>query len=159
MRGSRKLCQWVSNPDVFCSWWGERGTQYNKNRVIISPPAKRHWNGVSLAGRWFPNIECWFVFQWIRTSIAKKPYISWYFTWGPNPPDPLPRPPPPLDPRMAYAISTTISCGVQNIYWCYKDLGLRTWQYLLLFLLKVNKVKTLNKWNGRYLVDWRFRSF
>ena len=27
-----------------------------------------------------------------------------------------------LDLLVAYAISTSISCGVQNIYWCYKDL-------------------------------------
>ena len=47
--------------------------------AIIGPPAKRHFNGVSLAGRWWPNIECWLgsfvVLQGTRTSIAKKSYI------------------------------------------------------------------------------------
>ena len=48
-------------------------------RAIIGPPAKRHLNGVSLVGRWWPNIECCFgsfvvVLQRIRTSFAKKPY-------------------------------------------------------------------------------------
>ena len=38
-----------------------------------------HLNDVSLAGRWWPNIECWLgtfvLFQGIQTSIAKKSYI------------------------------------------------------------------------------------
>ena len=36
------------------------------------------WNGVSLAGRWWPNIKCLFdsvvISQGIRTSTAKEPY-------------------------------------------------------------------------------------
>ena len=48
--------------------------------AIIVPPAKRHLNGVSLAGRWWHNIECllgnFVVLQGIRTSIAKKPYVG-----------------------------------------------------------------------------------
>ena len=61
------------------SWWGNIGSKYHYKWAIFCPPAKRHLNGVLLAGRWWPNIECWLgsfvVFQGIRTSIAKKPYI------------------------------------------------------------------------------------
>ena len=67
-------------------------------RAIIGPPARRHLNGVSLTGRWWPNIECWLgsfaVLQGIRASIAKKPYIFVIFQGGSVPPVP------PLDPRM-----------------------------------------------------------
>ena len=73
-----------------------RGLKYHRKRAIISPPAKRH-----LAGRWWHNIECWLgsfvIFLWIRTSIAKKPYIfqGWGGVRSPCPP-PTPPPPPPL---------------------------------------------------------------
>ena len=54
-----------------------------ENRDIIGPPAKRHFNGVSLAGRWWPNIECWLctfvILQGVCTSIAKKPIALWFF--------------------------------------------------------------------------------
>ena len=37
-----------------------------------------HWNGISLAGRLWPNIKCWLrsfaSFSGLRTSIAKEPY-------------------------------------------------------------------------------------
>ena len=50
---------------------------------IIGPPAKRHLNGVSLA---HCNIKWWLgsfvIFQEIRTSIAKKPYIFVIFQGG-----------------------------------------------------------------------------
>ena len=36
-----------------------RGSKYHYKWAIIGPPAKRHLNGVSLAGRWWwPTIEC-----------------------------------------------------------------------------------------------------
>ena len=38
-----------------------RGLEYHYKRAIIGPPGKRHLNGVSLAGRWWPNIE----FSWL----------------------------------------------------------------------------------------------
>ena len=41
------------------SWWGEEGSKYHYQRSIIGPPAKRHLNGVSLACRCWPNLECW----------------------------------------------------------------------------------------------------
>ena len=80
MRGSRKFCQRGSNKVFFCcffSLWGEGGSRCQYKQALIGSPAKRHWNGVSLACRWLPNIEFWlgsFVnFQGIPTSIAKKP--------------------------------------------------------------------------------------
>ena len=90
MRGSRKFRQ--RGPTLtFFFWWGERGS---KKRAIIGPPAKRHLNGVSLAGRWWPNMKCWLcsfvIFQGIHTSIAKKPFTFVIFRgWGS---DPLPPP-------------------------------------------------------------------
>ena len=70
----------------------DEGIHYNW--AIISPPAKRHLKGVSLVGRWWPNIECWLsifvIFQGIRTSIAKKPYIFVIFQGGPDPLSPPP---------------------------------------------------------------------
>ena len=50
-------------------------------------------NGVSLAGRRWPNIKCWLcnfvIVKEIRTSIAKEPYIIVIFQGRP---DPLPPP-------------------------------------------------------------------
>ena len=61
-------------------------------RANIGSPAKRHINGVSLACRLWPNIECWLggfvLFQGIRASIAMKPYIYVIFKGGG--PDPYP---------------------------------------------------------------------
>ena len=56
-------------------------------------------SGVSLAGRWWPIIECWLgsfeVLQGIWTSIVKKPYIFVIFQgWEGGGPDPVPPPPP-----------------------------------------------------------------
>ena len=56
----------------------------------IGTPAKR----VSLACRWWPNIECWLcsfvIFQEIRTSIAKKHFIFVNFQGRSGPPAPSP---------------------------------------------------------------------
>ena len=86
---------------LFFSWSWDRGCKYHYKWAIISPSAKRHLNGVSLAGRWWPNIECWLesfvIFQRTRTSIAKKPYIFVIFQGGPDSLSP-----PPLDPPMIY---------------------------------------------------------
>ena len=77
---------------------------YHYKQAIIDPPAKRHLNGVLLAARWWPNIECWlssFVdLHGIRTSIAKKPYIFVIFQGGGGP-YPLS---PPLDPHLTKII-------------------------------------------------------
>ena len=49
-----------------------------------------------------PNNECWLgsfvIFQGIRTSIAKKPYIFVIFKGGPEPLSP------PLDPPMGFIV-------------------------------------------------------
>ena len=51
-----------------------------------------HWNGVSLAGRLWPNIKRWLrsfaSFSWFWTSIAKEPY-SIVISHGSAPPPPL----------------------------------------------------------------------
>ena len=90
MRGSRKLCQRGSNSDNVFFFFLMRG-----KRIQISLQAGHHrrLNGVSLAGRWWPNIECWLcsfvIFQGIQTSIAKKPYIFVIFqVEGSGPPAP-----------------------------------------------------------------------
>ena len=75
-------------------------------RVIIGPPAIRHSNGISLAGRGWPNIECWLssfvIFQGNRTSIARKPYIFVIFQGG----GPGSLPLTPLDPVINEGLST-----------------------------------------------------
>ena len=68
------------------------------------PASETSFNGVSMVGRRWPNIECWlgsFVsFQGIRTFFAKKPFIFVIFQ-GARGVDPLPPPLPPLlDPPM-----------------------------------------------------------
>ena len=78
--------------------------------AIMGLPAKRHFNGVSLACRWWPNIECWLgsfvIFQGFRTSIAKKPYILWFFRGG------VRIPCPPLDPHMQTLLNSVSVLGV-----------------------------------------------
>ena len=73
-------------------------------RAIIDPPATRHLNGVSLAGRWWPNIECWLgsfvVLQGIRDSFTKKSYIFVIFRGGGGGGGGVRTPCPPLDPHM-----------------------------------------------------------
>ena len=61
MRGSRKFCQRGSKIDgFFLSLMRVGRIQIpHYKRAINGPSAKRHLNGVSLAGRWWPNIECW----------------------------------------------------------------------------------------------------
>ena len=69
--------------------------QYHFKRAPIGPSTKRHLNGVSLACQWFHNIECWLgsfvIFQGIRTSIGKKPYMFFFIFHGGGfgPPVPL----------------------------------------------------------------------
>ena len=69
--------------------------KYHYKWTIISPPAKRHLNGVSLAGRWWPKIECclgsFVVLHGIRTSTAKKTYIFVIFQGGLDPRPCLPQ--------------------------------------------------------------------
>ena len=85
MRGSRKFFQRGSNFYYFF---------YHYNRAIIVTLAKRHFDGVSLAGRWWPITECYFgnfvVLKGNQTGIAKRPYIFVIFQGvGSGPPTPL----------------------------------------------------------------------
>ena len=107
MRGSRKLCRrWSKFANlitlfiIFLKLMGDRGSKYRFNWAIIGPTAKHH--GILLVGRWWPKIECWLgsfvIFQGIRTSIAKKPYVFVIFFsggggGGPDPPVPPLNPP------------------------------------------------------------------
>ena len=60
-------------------------TKAGHHRPISETP----FNGVSLAGLWWPNIECWLgsfvIFHRIRTSFSKKPYIFVNFHGGSEP--------------------------------------------------------------------------
>ena len=104
MGGSRKFCQRGSNSDGFFFFGvgGGGGGLMRGKRIHIAlkashhlPPGKRHLNGISLAGRSWPNIECWLgsfvIFQGVRTSIAKKLYIFVIFQ-GEGGSDPCPLP-------------------------------------------------------------------
>ena len=73
------------------------------------PASKSYLNGVSLACRWWPNIECWLgsfvIFRGTGPILLGNPLFLWFFRTGPDPLSPLwgeSRPPvPPLDPRMS----------------------------------------------------------
>ena len=99
MCGSRKFCQRgtplttiYSFILLFLVWWGEEWSKYHYKRAINGPPAKRHLNGVSLAGRWWSNIECWIgSFVVLRGSgpvLLRNPLFL-YFPGGSRPPVPL----------------------------------------------------------------------
>ena len=81
MRGSRKFCQRGSKLSqcFYFSWWG----------AIIGQPAKSHCNGVSLAGRSWPNIECWLCSRGPRPVLLRNPIVLWIFR-GSGPPAPPP---------------------------------------------------------------------
>ena len=87
MRGSRKFCHWGSNSYGFFFVRGEKIQIALKAGLHLSA-SETLFKCVSLAGRWWwwPNIECWLgsfvIFQGIRTSIAKKPFILWFFRRG-----------------------------------------------------------------------------
>ena len=73
MRGSREFCQRLFLAD-------ERRRE-GPNTTISMPP-----HGLSLASRWWPNIECWLctfvTFQGIRTSIALETLCFCDFSMG-----------------------------------------------------------------------------
>ena len=72
--------------------------RHEPNASISRPSSTYQWNiiGVLMAGRWWPNIDCWLgifvIFQGIRTSIAKKSYFC-DFSGGGGGRDPLSHPP------------------------------------------------------------------
>ena len=83
----------------FLVWWGEEGSKYHSKRTIISPPAKRHLNGVSLACRWWLYIECGLgSVLFLRGSglvLLRNPIFLWFFRGDLDPRSP------PLDPHMS----------------------------------------------------------
>ena len=93
MRRSRKFCQRGGGGGCFFCWWEMGGSKYHYKRAIIGPPAKPHFNGVSLACQWWPNIECWLgsfvIFQGIWTKLLRNPIFLWFFRRGPDPRSPL----------------------------------------------------------------------
>ena len=123
MHGSRKFYQMGSNFDVLgggggggFSWWVEGGYKL----ATIGLPAKRHLNGVLMAGLWWPNIEYWLgsfvIFQGIWTRIAKKSYI--FCDQTPRPP------PPPLHPSLqTFEICSKILWTAWLIYCKFKIFG------------------------------------
>ena len=105
IRKKRKV--WFKYRDIYCSCTDPRGSNFDKGflvdeRIKIPLSAGHHrpasetpFNAVSLAGWWVHKIKCWLdrfvIFQGIRTSIAKKPYIFvMIFQRGSGPPAPPP---------------------------------------------------------------------
>ena len=68
----------------------ERGSNFDYVIILLVDKASEDpntsINGVLMAGRWWPNIECWLgsfvVLQRFRTSITKKHYIVVIFSGG-----------------------------------------------------------------------------
>ena len=85
----------------FFSFWFMRGSKIPLyyERAIIGPPAKRHFNGVSLACRWWPYYACWLGSLWFfRESgpvLLRDPIFFVIFQGGG-----VRTPCPPLDPHM-----------------------------------------------------------
>ena len=104
---------------------GERGSkQIHFERAKIDPPAKRHLNGVLLAGRKWPKTECWLgslvIFQGIRTSITKTSYMFVIFRGrgsGSFPPLSTPLDPLMSQIRMLEQHPASVAClfEIQNI--------------------------------------------
>ena len=61
----------------------ERGSKCHYKWAIIGPPAKRHWNGGSLACRYWPTIECWLgslvIFRGSRSKLLGNSIFLWCF--------------------------------------------------------------------------------
>ena len=58
----------------------------------------KHLNGVSLACRWWPNIECllesFVFFRGFAPVLIRNPIFLWFFRWDRDPLSPPPPPPP-----------------------------------------------------------------
>ena len=113
MRGSRKFCPRGSKFDNFflvddgiedpntAINGPSSARQRNAISAIIGPPAKPHWNGVSLAGRWWPTLNAGLVALWyfrgFGPELQRNPICLWFSRGGG--PDPLSSP---LNPPMPY---------------------------------------------------------
>ena len=62
-----KQCNWSGSPEISQS--NQASIQY---WAIIGPPAKRHSNGVSLAGRWWVDLCDIWILSLPLTSLKKK---------------------------------------------------------------------------------------
>ena len=92
----------------------EGGSKYHFKRVTIGPPAKRHIIGVSLAGRYWPNIECWlgtFVISGDPDQYGLATIIFAIFQGGG-----VRTPCPPLDPPMDSGW-TDVDMHMSHHYW------------------------------------------
>ena len=88
----------------------EEGYKYHYKRAIIDLPAKRHLNGVLLACRCWPTIECWLDscdFSGDPNQYCKE---TIFFVIFQGDHDPLF--PPPLDPHMQDSLNTCIAWSV-----------------------------------------------
>ena len=82
MRGSRKFYQRLTLFFIFVIFLAEEGI----SGAIIGTPAKRHLNGVSLACRRWPNIECWLgsfvIFMGFGPVLLENPIFFVIFQGG-----------------------------------------------------------------------------
>ena len=109
MRGSRKFSLMGSKSNVFFVLRGKR-VQIPLKACHFRPASETPFkNGVSLACRWWPNIECWLgsfeTFENFRGSgpvLLRNPISLWFFRGR------VRIPCPPLDPRMDNAPSMII---------------------------------------------------
>ena len=94
MHGSRNFCQRRSTLNIFLMMRGEGRSKYIYKRAIIGTPVKRHLNGLSLACRWWPNIECWLgsfgIFRGSGPILQRNPIFLWFFRGGEGRPPALP---------------------------------------------------------------------
>ena len=84
--------RWRADDGVsLAGWWMAYRWRADEWRIAGGP-----MNGVSLAGRWWPNIEWWYG-MWIFSGFGPVLLRNPIFVWFSGGPDPLP---PPLDPHM-----------------------------------------------------------
>ena len=82
----------------------------------MGPLAKRHLNGFSLAGGWWPNIECWLgSFEALHGDLDQYCLVALYFCdfSGKG----VRTPCPPLDPPMIVVSSHLTQ---RMVFWYYK---------------------------------------
>ena len=86
----RNILSWIPfgsyvdpiSDNVFSSFFlREKGSKYHWKQAIIGPASETSLNGISLACRWWPNVECWLgSFENFRGSV---PVLLWnsIFLW------------------------------------------------------------------------------
>ena len=97
MRGSRKFCQRGSKFDSFFLFFfsvdeGREDPNTTISRPSFGPSAKHHLNGVLLACRWWPHIDCRlgsFVVSRVSWPVLlRNPILLWFLGEGFRPPIP-----------------------------------------------------------------------